>query len=308
MKIVVTLGGNALLRRGEALSFENQRRNIEKACAALANLARNHELILSHGNGPQVGLIARQNEAYAAADPSVPPYPFDVLGAESQAMIGYMFTQALTNALRVRGIDKSIVSIVTRTEVRADDPAFLHPTKFIGGMMSKDEAQEAARLRGWIVKEDGKGWRRVVPSPKPLRIVEIEAVRQLAESGFVVISAGGGGAPVVRSPEGLAGTEAVIDKDYAGSILAAELKADRLIIATDVEGVFENWGTPDCRLIRETTPATLQSFGFSAGSMGPKVDAASQFVRATGKTAVIGRLEDIEKLVAGTAGTVILPD
>lgn len=308
MKIVVTLGGNALLRRGEALSFENQRRNIEKACAALANLARKHELILSHGNGPQVGLIARQNETYAAADPSVPPYPFDVLGAESQAMIGYMFAQALTNTLRARGIDKPIVSIVTRTEVRADDPAFRHPTKFIGGMMSKEEAEEAARLHGWTVKEDGKGWRRVVPSPKPLRIVEIEAVRQLAESSFVVISAGGGGAPVVRSPEGLAGTEAVIDKDYAGSILAAELNADRLIIATDVEGVFENWGTPNCRLIRETTPAALEAQGFSAGSMGPKVEAASQFVRATGKTAVIGRLEDIEKLVEGTAGTVILPD
>ena len=168
--------------------------------------------------------------------------------------------------------------------------------------------QEAARLHGWTVKEDGKGWRRVVPSPKPLRIVEIEAVRRLAESGFVVISTGGGGAPVVRTPEGLAGTEAVIDKDYAGSILAAELNADRLIIATDVEGVFENWGTPDCRLIRETTPAALEAQGFSAGSMGPKVEAASQFVRTTGKTAVIGRLEDIENLVAGSAGTVILPD
>lgn len=199
MKIVITLGGNALLRRGEALSADNQRRNIEVAAQALARLAAKHDLVLSHGNGPQVGLLALQNEAYARENPAVPAYPFDVLGAESQAMVGYMFAQALSRALQTVGSDRPVASILTQSEVDPDDPAFANPTKFIGAMMTEAEAKEAEREHGWRVKQDGKGYRRVIASPRPLRIVEFPIIKNLVNTGTLVISCGGGGVPVIKS-------------------------------------------------------------------------------------------------------------
>ena len=266
MKIVITLGGNALLRRGEALSADNQRRNIEVAAQALARLAAKHDLVLSHGNGPQVGLLALQNEAYARENPAVPAYPFDVLGAESQAMVGYMFAQALSRA------------------------------------------KEAEREHGWVVRQDGKGYRRVIASPRPLRIVEFPIIKNLVDTGTLVISCGGGGVPVIKSEKGLQGVEAVIDKDFAGSILATELCADLLLIATDVDGVYENWGTPQQRRIERITPQKLLQMGFAAGSMGPKIEAACQFVLETGCPAAIGPLDRIEEVAEGKVGTWIVAE
>lgn len=308
MKIVITLGGNALLRRGEALSADNQRRNIEVAAQALARLAAKHDLVLSHGNGPQVGLLALQNEAYARENPAVPAYPFDVLGAESQAMVGYMFAQALSRALQTVGSDRPVASILTQSEVDSDDPAFANPTKFIGAMMTEAEAKEAEREHGWRVKQDGKGYRRVIASPRPLRIVEFPIIKNLVDTGTLVISCGGGGVPVIKSEKGLQGVEAVIDKDFAGSILATELCADLLLIATDVDGVYENWGTPQQRLIKSITPQILQQMGFAAGSMGPKIEAACQFVLKTGCPAAIGPLDRIEEVAEGNAGTWIVAE
>lgn len=308
MKIVITLGGNALLRRGEALSADNQRRNIEVAAQALARLAAKHDLVLSHGNGPQVGLLALQNEAYARENPAVPAYPFDVLGAESQAMVGYMFAQALSRALQTVGSDRPVASILTQSEVDSDDPAFANPTKFIGAMMTEAEAKEAEREHGWRVKQDGKGYRRVIASPRPLRIVEFPIIKNLVDSGTLVISCGGGGVPVIKSEKGLQGVEAVIDKDFAGSILATELCADLLLIATDVDGVYENWGTPQQRRIERITPQKLLQMGFAAGSMGPKIEAACQFVLKTGCPAAIGPLDRIEEVAEGKVGTWIVAE
>lgn len=308
MKIVITLGGNALLRRGEALSADNQRRNIEVAAQALARLAAKHDLVLSHGNGPQVGLLALQNEAYARENPAVPAYPFDVLGAESQAMVGYMFAQALSRALQTVGSDRPVASILTQSEVDPDDPAFANPTKFIGAMMTESEAKEAEREHGWRVKQDGKGYRRVIASPRPLRIVEFPIIKNLVDSGTLVISCGGGGVPVIKSEKGLQGVEAVIDKDFAGSILATELCADLLLIATDVDGVYENWGTPQQRRIERITPQKLLQMGFAAGSMGPKIEAACQFVLKTGCPAAIGSLDRIEEVAEGKTGTWIVAE
>lgn len=308
MKIVITLGGNALLRRGEALSADNQRRNIEVAAQALARLAAKHDLVLSHGNGPQVGLLALQNEAYARENPAVPAYPFDVLGAESQAMVGYIFAQALSRALQTVGSDRPVASILTQSEVDPDDPAFANPTKFIGAMMTEAEAKEAEREHGWRVKQDGKGYRRVIASPRPLRIVEFPIIKNLVDTGTLVISCGGGGVPVIKSEKGLQGVEAVIDKDFAGSILATELCADLLLIATDVDGVYENWGTPQQRRIERITPQKLLQMGFAAGSMGPKIEAACQFVLKMGCPAAIGPLDRIEEVAEGKTGTWIVAE
>lgn len=308
MKIVITLGGNALLRRGEALSADNQRRNIEVAAQALARLAAKHDLVLSHGNGPQVGLLALQNEAYARENPAVPAYPFDVLGAESQAMVGYMFAQALSRALQTVGSDRPVASILTQSEVDPDDPAFANPTKFIGAMMTEAEAKEAEREHGWRVKQDGKGYRRVIASPRPLRIVEFPIIKNLVDTGTLVISCGGGGVPVIKSEKGLQGVEAVIDKDFAGSILATELSADLLLIATDVDGVYENWGTSQQRRIGRITPQKLLQMGFAAGSMGPKIEAACQFVLKMGCPAAIGPLDRIEEVAEGKTGTWIVAE
>ena len=304
MRVVVALGGNALLKRGEPMTAEVQRGNVEVAARALAPIAREHELVISHGNGPQVGLLALQDAAYEEVD----AYPLDVLGAQTEGMIGYMIEQELGNLLP---LEVPFATILTMIEVDSDDPAFKDPTKFVGPVYEKDEAFRLAGENGWTVKQDGEMWRRVVPSPAPQHMFEIRPVKWLLEKGTIVICAGGGGIPVMYE-EGthrtLGGVEAVIDKDRATGMLATELEADIYIMATDVEGVFLDWGTPDQRVIRRTTPDELDSYGFAAGSMGPKVEAACKFVRETGKRTGIGCLADIERIVAGEAGTIIEAD
>ncbi len=304
MRVVVALGGNALLKRGEPMTAEAQRANVEVAARALAPVALEHELVLSHGNGPQVGLLALQGAAYKEVD----EYPLDVLGAQTEGMIGYMIEQELGNLLPA---DVPLATILTMIEVDPDDPAFDDPTKFVGPVYDKDEADRLAEEKGWTFKQDGEKWRRVVPSPVPQHMFEIHPVEWLIEKGTIVICAGGGGIPVMYEKGGgrrLSGVEAVIDKDRAAGMLATELEADVYVMATDVEGVFLDWGMPSQRLIRHTTPDELESHDFAAGSMGPKVEAACAFVRKTGKRAGIGCLNDIEKIVVGEAGTIIEPE
>ncbi len=301
MRIVVALGGNALLKRGESMTPEVQRANIKLAAQALAPVAASHELVLSHGNGPQVGLLALQ----AAAFQEVEPYPLDVLGAQSEGMIGYLIEQELGNLMAPA---QPFATILTMVQVDPSDPAFQHPSKFIGPVYTREEATRLNRARGWVFKEDGPGWRRVVPSPLPRRIFEIRPIKWLIEKGVIVICAGGGGIPTMIGENGdLIGVEAVIDKDLAGSLLARELEADLFIMATDVDGVYLDWGTPDAVLLRRTTPDQLRQHEFPAGSMGPKVEAACRFVEKTGRRAVIGAIGEIEDMVKGIAGTQVQP-
>jgi len=296
---VVAVGGNALLERGEAPVAEIQEGHVAVAVAALARLASDNELVVTHGNGPQVGLLANES----AADPDLPgPYPMDVLGAESQGMIGYFLLQALENALPGR----SVVSLICQTEVNADDPAFTDPTKFVGPVYAESVAADLAARRGWQIRQDGTAWRRVVPSPEPRVIVELAMIRLAVDDRAVVICAGGGGIPVVRGDDGrLRGSEAVIDKDLAAALVARELGADALLLLTDVDGVVAGFGTPEATLIRRTTAAELRAGSFPAGSMGPKVDAACRFVEATGRPAMIGRIGDAAELLEGSRGTII---
>jgi carbamate kinase len=299
MRIVVALGGNALLKRGEPMTAGHQRANIATAAGALAKVANEHELVVAHGNGPQVGLLALQAEAY----PDVEAYPLDVLGAETEGMIGYLLEQELGNQLP---FEKPLATILTMVEVDPADPAFADPTKFVGPVYSADQASALAAEKGWVVKPDGDYWRRVVPSPRPTRIFEIRPMRWLLEHGTVVICAGGGGIPTMYAPgkdRELVGVEAVVDKDLASSLLSRELAADLFVIATDVDGVYVDWGTATQRRIDRVTPDELEAIDFPAGSMGPKVSAAAEFVRATGRRSAIGSLEHIEGLVAGDAGT-----
>ena len=298
MRIVVALGGNALLRRGEPLSADNQRRNVRRAAKALAGLVRaGHQLVVTHGNGPQVGLLALQGEAYKG----VAAYPLDVLGAESEGMIGYMIEQELSNLL---GGQPPVATLLTQVEVDAHDPAFAAPSKPIGPVYTEDEARRIVESRHWHIAPDGKDFRRVVASPAPQRILEIGVIRLLLDAQVIVICGGGGGIPVVRRPAGgFTGVEAVIDKDRASALLAQEIEADALVMLTDVATVFEGFGTPDARAIRQTSPAAIAAFDFPAGSMGPKVEAACAFAQGRGGWAAIGRLEDAEAIVAGTAGT-----
>jgi carbamate kinase len=296
MRIVVALGGNALLKRGEPMTAGHQRANIAIAASALARVANQHELVVAHGNGPQVGLLALQAEAY----PEVEPYPLDVLGAETEGMIGYLLEQELGNELP---FEKPLATILTMVEVDPDDPAFTDPTKFVGPIYTEDVAKRLAADKGWVVKPDGPHWRRVVASPRPTRIFEIRPMRWLLEQGTVVICAGGGGIPTMYEAgkdRHLVGVEAVVDKDLASSLLSRELEADLFVIATDVDGVYADWGAPTQR---RTTPDEIDAGDFPAGSMGPKVSAAAEFVRATGRRAAIGSLEQIDGLVEGTAGT-----
>ena len=302
MRVLVALGGNALLKRGEPMTADVQRRNIATAATALAPVAQQHQLVLSHGNGPQVGLLALQASAYK----DVEPYPLDVLGAETEGMIGYLIEQELGNRLPA---DVPFATLLTMIGVDGRDPAFANPTKFVGPIYDQAAADALAADKGWTFKQDGDSWRRVVPSPKPQRIFEIRPIKWLLEHGTVVICAGGGGIPTMWVPDEertLTGVEAVIDKDFASELLARELDADLFVMATDVDGIYTGWGTPDQQRIDEITPAELRGLEFPAGSMGPKVDAAAQFVDATGKRAAIGALDDIEKIVAGTAGTQIV--
>ena len=299
MKVVVALGGNALLKRGEPMTADAQRANVRVAAESLARIAGDHQLVISHGNGPQVGLLALEAAAYE----EVEAYPFDILGAETQGMIGYLVEQELGNFLP---FEVPLATILTMVEVDPDDPAFTNPTKFVGPIYEKAEADALAAEKGWTVKADGDHWRRVVPSPKPKRIFEIRPMRWLIERGVVVICAGGGGIPTMYAPgedRRLVGVEAVIDKDFATSLLSRELDADLFVMATDVDGVYVDWGTPDQRRLDRVTPDELRAIPFPAGSMGPKVDAATEFVDATGKRAVIGSLEQLDAMVAGTAGT-----
>ncbi len=302
MRIVVALGGNALLRRGEPMTAEAQRENIRIAARALAPLSAPHELVISHGNGPQVGLLALQSAAYE----KVEAYPLDVLGAETEGMIGYMIEQELGNLLP---FEQPFATVLTMVEVDSADPAFSNPTKFVGPVYDEPQADAVAAEKGWVFKQDGQYWRRVVPSPEPTRIFEIRPIRWLLEHDTVVICAGGGGVPTMYKPGAdrvLVGVEAVIDKDLASELLARELEADLYVMATDVDGVYLDWGTPQQRKLTNVTPAELRARNFAAGSMGPKVDAAARFVERTGRRAAIGSLPDIEKIVAGTAGTNVI--
>ena len=304
MRIVVALGGNALLRRSDPMSSEVQRANVRVAAKSLAPLAEHHELVLAHGNGPQVGLLALQAAAYGHAE----AYPLDVLGAGTEGMIGYMVEQELGNLLP---FEKPLATILTMVEVDPEDPAFADPTKFVGPCYDKPTADALAAEKDWHFKLDGESWRRVVASPEPKRIFELAPIMWLLDRGAVVICAGGGGIPTAYLPDGtrtLAGVEAVIDKDLASELLAQQLGADLLVMATEEAGVYLDWGTPDQRLLGEVTPDELAAHHFAAGSMGPKVEAASRFVRATGKRAAIGRLEDIGAIVAGEAGTNVVAE
>ena len=304
MRILVALGGNALLKRGEPMTAERQRANVRTAAEALAPVAEHHQLVLSHGNGPQVGLLALQ----AAAFKEVEAYPLDLLGAQTEGMIGYLIEQELGNLLPA---EVPFATILTMVEVDAADPAFDDPTKFVGPIYDDAEAEALAAEKGWVFKRDGDRLRRVVASPAPKRIFEIRPIRWLLERGVVVICAGGGGIPttwVAGKERTLEGVEAVIDKDLASELLAREVEADLFVMATDVDGVYEHWGTPEQRRLDRVTPGELRSQRFAAGSMGPKVDAAARFVEATGKRAAIGALEDIEKIVEGHAGTNVVAD
>jgi carbamate kinase len=299
MRLVIALGGNALLRRGQPLTAENQLENIRRAGAQLARVAPNHELVLTHGNGPQVGLLALQSAAYTAVE----SYPLDVLGAQTDGMIGYLLEQELANLLPSR----TVTTLLTRVEVDPDDPAFAKPTKPIGPIYKRDEAKRVAAEKHWVMAPDGDSFRRVVASPQPLRVLGLDPIRWLLERGALVIAAGGGGIPVVRGADGhsLHGAEAVIDKDLCSGVLARELQADCLVIATDVAAVYLDWGTPQQRAIGKVSPQTLSAMSFPAGSMGPKIDAACRFVEASGKRAVIGSLDQIEAMLSGEAGTQI---
>ena len=302
MRVVVALGGNALLKRGEPMTAEAQRGNVRTAAPALASVAGRHQLVLSHGNGPQVGLLALQAAAYT----EVEAYPLDVLGAQTEGMIGYVLEQELGNLLPV---EVPFATILTMVEVDPADPAFEDPTKFVGPVYDKTEADRLAADKGWVFKPDGDRWRRVVPSPEPRRIFEIRPIRWLLDKDVVVICAGGGGVPTMFLPNGdgtLTGVEAVIDKDLATELLAREVGADLFVMATDVAGVYTGWGTPEQRKLGRVTPSELRELPFAAGSMGPKVEAAVRFVEATGNRAAIGGLNEIEAIVDGHEGTQVV--
>jgi carbamate kinase len=299
MRIVAALGGNALLERGQPPDSDLQEAHVVAAARALAPLARDHQLIISHGNGPQVGMLAIES----AADPALShPYPFDVLGAQTQGMIGYWLVQAMQNVLP----ERDVACLISRTLVRSDDAAFGNPAKFVGPVYAQPEARRLASANGWALGQDGANWRRVVPSPEPLALLDLKVIAGLAERGVIVVCAGGGGIPVIRTPAGeLRGVEAVVDKDLTAALLARSLAADALLLLTDVGAVQEGFGTAAARPIRHATPAELRGKAFAGGSMGPKVEAVCRFVEAGGKTAAIGRLSEAAEVLAGNAGTLI---
>ncbi len=296
MLVVVALGGNALLRRGEPLDMTVQRRNLECAAQAIAELARAHALVVTHGNGPQIGFLALQGAETGTAT------PLDVLGAETEGMIGYLIEQGIRNELPAC----EVASLLTQTIVEPADPAFAQPTKPIGPVYSLEEARQLADARGWTFASDGPHQRRVVPSPEPREILEIETIRLLVRYGVLVIAAGGGGIPVVVTPSGgVRGVEAVVDKDLASALLAGRLGADALLLLTDVYAVERDWGTPNAAPIRQATPVELRRLHFAAGSMGPKVEAACRFVEGGGRLAGIGNLGEAADILTGQAGTMI---
>jgi carbamate kinase len=297
MRIVIALGGNALLKRGEPPTMQVQRRNARMAAQAIAEIAPGNELILTHGNGPQIGLLALQNPAGSE------PVPLDVLNAETDGMIGYLLEQELVNALG----ECRVVTVLTQVEVDPADAGFNRPTKFIGPLYSAEQSRRVAAERGWTMAQDGTQWRRVVASPEPRGILEISAIRALVSTGLVTICAGGGGIPVHRTSEGrYEGIECVVDKDFTSALLARQLHADCLMMLTDVAAVYTGFGTPAAQQLGQVTPAELAALHFPAGSMGPKVEAACRFADAPGRRACIGRLDDVRNILAGRAGTTVL--
>lgn len=302
MRVVVALGGNALLQRGQSLNAENQRENIRVAAQQLAEIHKNHQLIIAHGNGPQVGLLALMDAAYTAVD----PYPLDVLGAETVGMIGYMIEQELGNIIP---LDDHIVTVLTQVLVDPADPAFEKPTKPVGPVYDEAQADRLRQEKGWFMAADGPHFRRVVPSPLPQRVIELNAIRLLVDNGVVVICAGGGGIPTAHDKDQkLYGVEAVIDKDLAAALLSRELDAQMFVMLTDVASVYTGFGTPQQRPIRAAHPEVLEAMDFAAGSMGPKIRGACDFVRRTGHSSAIGQLSDLVEIMAGEAGTLISMD
>jgi carbamate kinase len=298
MLVVIALGGNALLRRGEPMDAAIQRANVKVAAEAVAEVAADHRVVLTHGNGPQVGLLALQNEAY----PDVEGYPLDVLDAETEGMVGYLLEQELGRHLP----EDRLATLLTQIVVDPHDSAFSNPTKFVGPVYEPRDARFLAHERGWAVAPDGDMWRRVVPSPLPQRIVELRTIQMLVDHGVTVTCAGGGGIPVVPDRlGGLRGVEAVIDKDLSAALLATELHADALLLLTDVEGVYKGWGTSRQELIRETSPKALRALDLAAGSMAPKVDAVCRFVEAGGGLGAIGSLHQAAEILDGRAGTAV---
>jgi carbamate kinase len=298
MRVVAALGGNALLRRGEPADAEVQRRHVADAACSLAELARDHELIVTHGNGPQVGLLALQSAAYT----EIAPYPFDVLGAESEGMIGYLLEQALRNELP----NRQVAALLTQVLVDLEDPAFKAPGKPIGPVYDEATGRRLAAERGWTVRRDGDRWRRVVASPEPQAIIELDTITTLVDLGVIVICAGGGGIPVVTNGAGrLHGVEAVIDKDLSAALLALDLHADALLLLTDVDGIQLDYGTPSARPLHEATPAELAALDLPSGSMGPKAGAARNFIERGGPFAAIASLENARAALEGDAGTIV---
>lgn len=296
--VVVALGGNALLRRGEPLEAEVQRHNIELAVKAISEIAQEYNVVLVHGNGPQVGLLALQGLEYK----KVAPYPLDVLGSETQGMIGYMLMQEFKNQMP----HVNATCMLTQMTVDPKDPAFADPTKPIGPIYEEAEARELAEKYHWTIKPDGQHFRRVVPSPQPTGIIEHEAITKLIDEGHLVICTGGGGIPVKRENGKLVGVEAVIDKDMSAAFLAKQLDADALLILTDADAVYLDWGKPTQHALRNTNPTELAKYQFDAGSMGPKIEASCEFIKQGGKVVGIGSLEDGLRILEGTAGTNIV--
>jgi carbamate kinase len=301
MLVVTALGGNALLRRGQPMTAENQRQNVRIAAKALAPVAAEHQMVIAHGNGPQVGLLALEAAAYTEEE----DYPLDVMDAETQGSIGYMIEQELGNLLP---FERPFASLLTMIEVDPGDPAFKNPTKFIGPVYPKAEADRLASERGWAIKPDGDKWRRVVPSPEPKRIFELRPIKWLLERNTIVIASGGGGIPTAHekgSDRRLMAVECVIDTDLASEVLARELGADLFVMLTDADAVYIDWGKPTQKAIRRASPEALSRMPFAAGSMGPKVEAACRFASRTGKSAAIGALADLGRIIAGEAGTTV---
>lgn len=299
MRIVIALGGNALLRRGERPDAEVQVAHLAAAAPALAAVAAEHEVVFVHGNGPQVGLLALES----TADPGLSkPYPLSDLVAETQGVIGYWIQQALRNA----GLARPAVTLVTQTVVSARDTAFGTPTKFVGTGYPEDEARRLELRTNWSFRQDGGEWRRVVASPEPRRVVELDAAEILLRNGVAVVLAGGGGVPVAEGAKGLSGVDAVVDKDLTAALIATELRADLMVLLTDVPAVYLDYGMPNQRALHEIGVAELATLRFPAGSMGPKVMAAGRFVEATKGRAAIGSLDEAAAVIAGTAGTQIV--
>ncbi|SMY37817.1 carbamate kinase [Photobacterium andalusiense] len=298
--VVVALGGNALLRRGEPLEASIQRQNIATAAKTIAAIAQQYNVVLVHGNGPQVGLLALQGLEYK----KVMPYPLDVLGSETQGMIGYILMQELKNLLP----QQDVSCMLTQMLVDPQDPAFADPTKPIGPVYQEAEARELAEKFQWTVKADGQYFRRVVPSPQPIGIVECDAIETLIKRNHLVICTGGGGIPVKRENNKLVGVEAVIDKDMSAAYLAKQLNADALLILTDADAVYLDWGKATQKAITSTTPRTLSQYSFDAGSMGPKIEASCEFIKQGGKLVGIGALHDGLEILKGLAGTNIIAD